>query len=873
MNNHNENAQQGVVLKQRSNSKDKKKVNPIVKAVTSKLVSRPKENRQLGSENKTNLPTIQELAVVLRDTIQAANDAEAALDTLPDLELVAQVAISSILSSNDLITTTINYDVTTNELPLELKNKLLKVVSNYFDDEYKLSSYLYDILYDVMFKTGSYAIAIMPESSIDQVINGKRNVAKEDINSFLRDVRSYRGILGSVHEQSESSQVALEDLIGSKQPKQSEGELTIAFESEDYGKIKLTDNPTVMRNTDLRRIIASQRAASPYDTVSRVVAMEEYGLLNDKDHKSFYDDSPRKTKQIDEIPAAIDTKQPNVGHPLVQHYPSESVVTVHVPGDPSSHVGYLILLDSAGNPVNRKDMLNSQMMWGWARSDGSSNALGQIASGLGLQGSGEGNRDWTLASLTNSYSELVERKVTNSIKNGLYGDSVAVAKPEEVYRIMLARTLAKQNTQVLYIPAEQFVYFALDYNDYGIGRSLTDKNRTVITGRAALMYATLQSSILNASRNMTYNITLDPEDREAEKTVDDIKDSIYRQYNAKMPFRGTITDMEAFASNAGLSFNIEGNQYYPSTNVSASDETPDYKVPDRNTIEDFAKMNYRGYGVDPDLIFSPGDIEFATQVQSKDLLSTKQVCKRQEKLNPILSHFCRTYTISSGILIGKLVEEIKTYYSDSKEKLNQGIVGKTINEFVSNLDVTLPPPDMSMVSSQMESFDSEERAIDKMVEIFVDEAMIESANIEIRSRDAQDMFKNYFKRMWFRNNGVLSDFIAHFDDEDLRQEVVKEFGDDAVKIMKAVGMSIKRSSGRIETIKDKITAPVDESGNVIEDDTGDDMDDGTDDGMDDGLGEDTDTDTETPEGEEDTGDESEENKDDSDGFDLGGFNL
>ncbi|MFX4053968.1 hypothetical protein ACJB0U_11200, partial [Streptococcus suis] len=86
------------------------------------------------------------------------------------------------------------------------------------------------------------------------------------------------------------------------------------------------------------------------------------------------------------------------------------------------------------------------------------------------------------------------------------------------------------------------------------------------------------------------------------------------------------------------------------------------------------------FGVDPDLIMSPGSIEFATQVLSKDLIATKQTCQRQEKFAPLITHFCRSYTISSGILMSKLAEEIRDHHERGESELKEGVLGKHLNE-------------------------------------------------------------------------------------------------------------------------------------------------------------------------------------------------
>lgn len=768
----------------------------VVESIVSKLITARGE--MAGSPRKTKIPTQNELMPIMRNSIQRTTDAEYIFEVLPDLELVAQVVISSILSSKDMITTAIMYDCNDNDMPLELKSEMLKLVKNHFDDEYKLPNYLYDILFDVMFKTGSYAAAVIPETSVDMIINdvGNRKVSTEEFRGALRNEFRLKGLLGSVSEVAQSG-VGLEALGLGEQPTVSENDLVINFAGKELASIHLTDNYDVMKLQRAQRAITRSQVNRAYN----VSVESNEGTVYDR---SSFRSPLYSTKSIEDIKSAEDATRPSVGHPLVMHLPSESVIPVHVPGDFKIHVGYLVLLDNAGNPVSRHDLMNHTVAWSWINGDATSQVIKDAANGMGL---GTHNQeDWTINQLNSSYADLVEEKLLRSLNNGAYGDSVTVARPQEVYRIMMARSLAQKNTQILYIPSEQLVYFALDYNKDGTGRSMTDKTRVVAAARSAVAFATMQGSILNATRSLQYEIVLDPDDREPEKTIDDIQYRINQGQASRIPFTGNINDVESYFANAGNSFNIEGNAYYPSTRTSVTDITPDYKIPDRDIGENLARQHYRGFGADPDMLLSPESIEFAAQVFSKDLIATKQTCKNQEKLAPHITHLVKTYILSSGILLKELGDLAKEHLEGRESAIRQGEVGHLINQFLGGLSVTLPPPDMSMLASQFNAFEEEEQAIDKMVDLWLDEDLLgESVNFDIRR--AKAAVSNHLKRNWLRKNSVKEDLINLFEDEDARAEIIQTVGNENVKIVEVISMIMKRIDARTKTAIDNIEMP------------------------------------------------------------------
>lgn len=805
----------------------------VIENMTSKLLT--PVGKGSSDRNTTNLPSPHELQPIFKSTMQSSIDADHAFNVLPDLEMVAQISISSILSSKDLITTTLMYDSNCDALPFELRNTLIKITKDHFDDVHKLPRYLYDILYDVMFKTGSYPVAIVPESAVDMLIkSGREGVGKESIQERLKGSMGQKGIFGSIEEPVKNTGLGLESLV-TKAAAPASGIQEIKFgDSGTYGSVVLTDNIDVLKLPNIQKSITRKTIKDTYNTVlnSTLAEYENVGVeaVNEinidatysisaktatgddlsKFDNRIYNDSRYATRMIEEMPTATAAKRPNFGNPLILHIPSEAVIPVHVPGDFKSHVGYLVLIDRLGNPVSRHDMMNNIQAWSWIAGDASSSSLKDAAEGLGF---GRPNQEkWTMAKLTESYSDLVDRKLKNALQNGVYGDSATMTKPQEVYRIMLARSLAKKQTQILYIPVEQMTYFAFDYNDNGIGVSLTEKNKVITSGRAAIMFATLQSSVLNATRNMEYSIQLAATDREPEKTIDDAKHRIMQGYGGRIPFTGSINDMEAYFTNAGISFNVEGNDYYPSTKITVADNTPDYKVPDPMVEEMLAKRNYRGFGVDPDLVMSPGSIEFATQVLSKDLMTTKQVCQRQEKFAPMLTQYCRTYAVSSGDLLSDLAEACKDYFSTGTTKLKAGELGHYLNQFVEGLDVTLPPPDMSLLASQMDAFAEEEKAIDALLEVFVDDTIVDQlGDGTMDSTKARGLVGNFMKRNWFRTNGVMPDLIEMLDDVEKRSEMVKSIADDNINIATFLLMTNNRVNSRMGTLRNALVKESDDS--------------------------------------------------------------
>ena len=66
------------------------------------------------------------------------------------------------------------------------------------------------------------------------------------------------------------------------------------------------------------------------------------------------------------------------------------------------------------------------------------------------------------AKISDIFSDIVEQDLINRLKNGIYGSNVSIGKANEVYRLMLSRTLKGLYTKILYLPKEFVSYMAND---------------------------------------------------------------------------------------------------------------------------------------------------------------------------------------------------------------------------------------------------------------------------------------------------------------------------------------------------------------------------------------------------------------------------
>ena len=263
----NETSVQGILKLQQQNKKIPAvalvRKDPILAATISKLVA-PRIKTLVdtsGDKGYTNI-NMQELQTVVEDTSRNIDDYQSILQLFPDIELAAQILVSSIQSPKDMTTSEIIYANENSFLPPDVVGALMAKVKDQDVKHYRIKEELSTILREVLFESGSYVKAILPESSIDQLINNtsKVNMSKtigmESLSHYMKSDGSIKniGILGQPgSNKGGSNAVAIELFKEYKSAQDYDNNIQYvnpannAVEALEAFKLHVVDNPAVFR--------------------------------------------------------------------------------------------------------------------------------------------------------------------------------------------------------------------------------------------------------------------------------------------------------------------------------------------------------------------------------------------------------------------------------------------------------------------------------------------------------------------------------------------------------------------------------------------------------------------------------------------------
>lgn len=795
-------------------------------------------------------------------TGQDAIDADSVFQLLPDVELTEQILVGSILSPKDMSTVDLNFTVDERVFDSDVARPLLNVMHDFFKNDYKIDDRLDGMLEEILFTKGAHILTVLPENNLDVIINGNPNLSMENYERAVQRINQGRpmGFLGHPRE----PRVSMENFRGGMESAATiSGDLNLPGVKNGKNNITVpaitvTDNFDALKTTAIRQRGRAKRIG---DLLGRhQVSMEGASKgLSPEDIDQLYNHRQQQSSMHTQVlPTQEYMNRPSVGRPLIMKLPIESVIPVYVPGQPEEHVGYFVMIDQNGRPVVREE---NKDYYGELRSnfrantkDNTSELVRRTKEAMGMASQDE---SLEFDQIQEAYAGIIENDLINRLRNGLYGEDFELGTVDDVYRIMLYRSLKNQNTQLLYIPAELVVYMAFNYNRHGIGQTLLTQSKILSSMRSVLLFAETMSGVRNAVGRKRANISIDADDPDPEKTLSDVQaailESSHRGFPLASPDPGQTLD---YLNRAGFDFaiNVESDNY-PTTKVEFDDYNTNVQAGNPELQDRLRRMHISGMGMNPELVDPTASPDFATSVVNNNLIMTRRVIRYQKRFTRMLTKFAQMYGRHSSELQDKLLtvlEEQKAKLTTDQKKLERDeLVGK----FLDAMEVSLPSPDTTRIDQQLSAFEQYNNLLERALEAYITPDLFPA---EVLAREANTVdhviavIKAYYQRMWLDRNNVMPELDKLT--EMVEDSPVFDLLDVQEGQMNSLGGAIQKY---LDGIEDKRKAW--EARNQPEEDTG-----GDDTGGESGTTEEETTDDELG-GEGDFGAEEEEDTDSEEG--------
>lgn len=757
---------------------------------------------------------------VLSKSLERIRNNQNTTQLLPDMRMAIELIVGGVMSPKDSVTTELTYS-SKSKVFKDISGSMLEIIREYFTSTYKLKDKLPTMLTDILSKTGAYPIAVLPETTVDYLINKDSEVTLEALRSTLYTADGKlqnAGILPNFSfedKNKEATNTSLFDLVKSFEDKAfseepiKHGAVSIGSELAEFG-ISFTDNFDVLKLPAVTRRASSQiqqkRIATRIDRMRKVnnkkisYANESIVLNNGLDSRSdkdktelekLYPQRNFKSMPMLKVKPRNLLDKPNVGHPIEIKLPTECLVPIHSPNDPSDHIDYLAILDANGVPLRMSEI--DSIYRTISQATNATGGLGSSAVGWALQyannqtnaGGGVGDAQRALMAMERAiplFRQTIESDLLERISRGSLGSGISFSSTESIWTLMLMRAFAGRNTQILYIPGSMVSYNAIDYDEFGLGKTLLDDSEVLAGLRSLQLFVNSMASTKNAITRRVLRAQIDPAEKNPQRAREIIMHEYAKGTRHDYPIYNSPVDQVNYLQMAGISIDIDEHPLLPNTKFSVEYVDNDYQKIDTDYDEHLRKLHILSTGVPPEVVDSAGQADFATQAIFANVVTNRRITGISGKFCVGVTDHVRRYTYNSQILMDQLVNVVDQSGLKFKDQFGEDLSSEeAVVSFLDTIEVTLPLAELEKTKEQKENFETVKEYYELGLDSFINEDFFSEEELgrlgENGIEGVKAFYLGHFMRRWMAENGILTelfDLTAKDDDGNPLLDVLKE---------------------------------------------------------------------------------------------------
>lgn len=783
-----------------------------------------KNKRDADQKAQPPYQKLRTLSDLISNNIQAQTDLRS---VTPYIKRAEQIWKTLLLKPNGLDQEVLTYDTVDSEIKNDaLHSILLQRIKVYFSTSYPIEEILSEIVSDVMFKTGSYVIMDLSHAALDHMINGMDVAGNENFKSDLLELER---VIKQRHYSARTGKVKNTGWIRKEKIEMSSGFESI-FAPRDPGeeynlvdkelKWTFTDNSVVLKMGELRNKVVESNLLkrSGMESIDDIVRTtftkkkdkhvsnkNNVGIVDQGTYyealKRIYPDRDWKQNENLFVRKNIYYTGRRRGNGITYHIPSEACIPVHINGEKTKPIGFILLTDletgeflkSTGDMKFYSSYKNRAER---NRTENKANSMNSIIAGIKNISQGkdcEIDMDWAV----DMVSGMLEKEIIESFLNGDRNAAVSVTLTEENKKIFLSRAFKQQGVRSVFVPAEAITYFALDYNDFGVGKSLVEEAKPLITRLALLEMANTVASLENAIPKALLTIDLEEENFNPTELIEMVRENYLAQNPSMLNFVGFTTlpiDKQIDGIKSVLvriKINANDNRNIINPNIEESqDERNGLKTVDPEIIDSAKDGISSHFGLKRSwLEDSEQGNDFAIEALADQELLMNMCVEYSSIFSKFISEHCAKHiSFNEDLLIDliNIIKDNKTLYmkpdmgkdsaSMSKketfdlEKADESsIITAVLRDFINNLDIRFPIP------SSMEQYSKitdKIKAVDELVLAWKEMGVAEN----LLRRTLTDMGLEQSEAAGDENSGTNAQYVTALIEGVLRRHAFKKLG-------------------------------------------------------------------------------------------------
>lgn len=582
----------------------------------------------------------------------------------PEIRTARDIMVASIMSPVDLQTNAVNIVVKSDELTEVTQAELSKILSDYFNDELKFGRRLSKWIGNALYQTGATPVLVLPQKNIrtlrnindemflgtfdkNELIKATHRKQKPDLSKSVSGeqyLASFEGLNIWSNETSTEQFInrIMDDSIDSMEeldfiPKSHISKLR---QSKDAFKNEFKELMNKSKNFVMFSTDATTIAKHSYDIRDRLRAMQreiDKKYVVDKIDPLYVLDMDHDDTTEVEAPAMIEL-------------PYQAVIPVIVPGSPNQHIGYFIMVNQWGEPINpdNRDIndinANSRLV--------ESNVHANYGMPSALLDGGK-------------YSPLYQFKITSQVfgtvlrhmmeqKLEEYGlGGTRVEQHEAITTCLLRNMLDKRMIGLVFVPEPMLTYYHFDVHPDGTGKSLIEDVRTLTGLRTTLVTANIMAATENSIDQKVIELNVGEMNVNAQQLMEQVKNAFTEK--RIMRYDNNPLNVQRDLIQKSLTFvpkGIKGLQ--DGLTINTEHKSTGAIQPDRDLMDWLDRRIDQALLVPKSVIDKGDDEEFARSVVTTNLFFNNRVKMIQQDVNDQATKTVRTYVKYNSIILNKL---------------------------------------------------------------------------------------------------------------------------------------------------------------------------------------------------------------------------
>lgn len=694
----------------------------------------------------------------------------------PEIDEAKRIYVSSILSPNDLQKNSVKLSVNNLSLPQETINNLNILLNTFFNDKLEFGSKLGDWIGECLYETGAKGIVVLPKynnkilmEAVEQSDNysGIENLSLNN----LKDIYSNNISIESILKLNTSSDKlpfidkdicieALSELSTTEEfsyIRSQDHEVIVETISSNLGKfisdrsnyIVISDNPSILTNSKSSKKMVQKKLQKNID---------EYFL-----------GEPGRNQTIilsDEINDEDD-------FPSLIEFPTGSIIPICVPGSVSEHLGYFILVDEWGNPLDDNIIYDShfnltkkteQALYGNQR----------IINSLSVE-----QKNKTVETVFNlTIKKLINTKLEDI---GIVANNNDIKQYNAITNCIFQKLLKKQKIGLIFVPESLMTYYRFDHREDGTGKSMIESVKFILSLRATLIIANTMAEIKEAVDNVTIEVEFDEKDTNIEQSLDMVR-KLYTDKQT-LQFRYDPNNIARSLTNNSLKLIPKGVPGLPNSLSTTVDSRP-RTVPKTSTelLDKFTEMGRPGFGVPPSALNQLNETEFSRSIVTQNLFFANVVRERQTVLKKFNNKLVRNYLKYSKELQKQIKEILNSVANDDKQK-DKNLINNddiTVESIINSVQVTLPSPNVSVSKAQYEEIQQYIGMIDTILNtLFTDELVgidnreLKDLMVSVRALNKSTMLRSFMETIGFQGSFEIPSIEVAIGDSNVLENMVQ----------------------------------------------------------------------------------------------------